>query len=158
MQRLLSAAAFWALWWVVLFAIWETQQATGEATEVVAGAVAAALGATLAEAIRRRGLSRIRLRSSWLLPVSALPWKIVRGLVVLAEALLLRTLGRPVRAAYRAVPFPAGRADPDSRGRRALATLVGSVSPNTIVLDIDEERKIALKHDLVPDRASDRVP
>jgi hypothetical protein len=157
-QRALSAVGFWALWWVVLLGVWEANVATGETTEVLAGAVAAALGATLAEAVRRRGLARVRIRARWLVPLLRVPFRLVAELGILVWALLLQLAGRRVRGSYRAVPFPAGRSDPDSRGRRALATLVGTISPNTIVVDVDPERKVALKHDLLPGRASGTVP
>jgi hypothetical protein len=157
-QRFLTAVGFWAIWWVVLVGVWEANVATGETTEVLAGAIAAALGATLAEAIRRRGLARVRVRTRWLIPLLRVPLKLVTELGVLVWALALQLGVRRVRGAYRAVPFPAGRSDPDSRGRRVVATLVGTISPNTIVVDVDPERKVALKHDLLPARASDAVP
>jgi hypothetical protein len=68
------------------------------------------------------------------------------------------TRARPVRSAYRAIPFPAGRADADSAGRRAIAVLADSVSPNTLPLDVDRERDVALRHELDPRHASDEMP
>jgi hypothetical protein len=61
---------------------------------------------------------------------------------------------RPVRSAYRARPFPTGRADPVSRGRRALVSAAAALSPNTIPVDMDCERGVLLRHELEPRRAS----
>jgi hypothetical protein len=157
MQRLVSTIGFWALWWLVLFGIWEAMVGTGESTETVAGAVAAAFAALLAEAVRRQGLFAVRVERRALLWIGLVPLRIVSGFAAVSWVLLERLAGKRVQGRYRAVPFPAGRADPDSRGRRVLATLVGSVGPNTIVVDLDCERGLALRHEL-PAGSADRMP
>jgi hypothetical protein len=134
-------------------------EGTNEAMELAAGAGAAALGATLAEAARRRGLLRFTPGGKAIASGARLPLQIVRELWILASRLALDLAGvRRMRSAWVAVPFEAGGDDPVSAGNRALRALYDNVSPLTIVADIDCERNAALKHDLVPSKAAKTVP
>ena len=63
-----------------------------------------------------------------------------------------------MRGVYVALPFPAGGDDPVSAGRRAFATIADTTTPNTIVVDIDCDDDLVLRHDLVPERAGPSVP
>jgi hypothetical protein len=47
---------------------------------------------------------------------------------------------------FRTVPFPAGGARPTERGRRAFVALATGYSPNSYVVDVDEERGEVLVH------------
>ena len=48
------------------------------------------------------------------------------------------------------MPFPAGGARPAERGRRALVSIATGYSPNSYVVDVDEERGELLVHLLHP--------
>ena len=155
----MTAVRSWALWWLVLFGLWVVMQGTTEAMELAAGAGAAALGATLAEATRRRGLLRFAPDGAAIASGARMPVQVVREFWILTARLALDGAGvRRIRSAWVAVPFQAGGDDPVSAGNRALRTLYDNVSPLTIVTDIDCERDVALKHDLVPSEASKTVP
>ncbi len=147
-----------ALWWLTLLGLWLLFVGTRERYELIGGACAAAAGAAFAEALRGERLLRFRFELSWVAKAGAVPWTVVRDFGILWWALFLHLARvRPIRSAYVAVPFSAGGSDPASAGRRTLATLLGTVSPNGIVIDIDTERDVALRHDLVPSRASEEV-
>ena len=91
--------------------------------------------------------------------VARLPWEILREFWILTSWLALHLARvRRIRSAWVAVPFEAGGDDPVSAGNRALRPLIDNVSPLTIVADVDRDRDVALKHDLVPARASKTVP
>jgi len=149
----------WTLWWLVLFGLWVVMEGTNEAMELAAGAGAAALGATLLELVRRRGLLRFAPGGAAIASAARLPAQILREFWILAVSLAL-DLARVggVRSAWVAVPFEAGGDDPVSAGNRALRPLIDNVTPLTIVADVDCDRDVALKHDLVPSRASKTVP
>jgi hypothetical protein len=150
---------FAALWWLALAGWWILLVGTNAGLEEIAGACAATLGTAFAVVLRRRQLLRFRFEAVWLAKALQAPWKIVQELAFVAWALALHVArARPVSSAYRAIPFPAGRADAVSAGRRAVATLADSLSPNTLPLDVDPERNIALRHELDPRHASDRMP
>ena len=82
-----------------------------------------------------------------------------REIGVVFWALALHMAGvRHVSSRYRALPFPTGRQDAVSAGRRAVASEADAISPNSFPVDMDCERDVVLRHDLDPKRASDDVP
>ena len=155
----LGTVRSWALWWLVLFGLWVVMQGTVEAMELAAGAGAAALAATLLELARRQRLLRFAPNAAAIASAARIPWQMVRELWILASALVRDLTGiRRVRSAWVAVPFEAGGDDPVSAGNRAVRPLIDNVTPLTVVADVDCDRDVALKHDLVPSRASKTVP
>jgi hypothetical protein len=155
----MGTALFVLLWWIALFGWWIVLVGTNSGLELLAGACAGLLGALLAFAVRRRGLLRYRFQARWLAKVLKVPWRIVHetGAVFLALALNLVGLRR-LSSRYRAFDFPAGRNDPTSRGRRAVAVAADSISPNTTPVDVDCDRGVALRHELDPKRSSNSMP
>jgi hypothetical protein len=153
------AVQFLALWWLALAGWWVLLVGTNAGLELVAAGCAATLGLALALRLRRLRLLRFRFERAWLLKTLKEPWKIVRELAVLTWALGLHLARvRPVASAYRAIPFPAGGANAVSAGRRAVVALVDSLSPNTLPVDADCERKVVLRHELDPRHAGDELP
>src|SRR6266496_2589881 len=121
--------AFALVWWLALAVWWVLLVGTNAGLELLAAACAAVLGAALAFGLRRHRLLRFRFQARWLARALRVPWSIVRELGLVTWALLLHvTRVRPVRSAYRAIPFPAGRADAVSAGRRAVITLADAMS------------------------------
>jgi hypothetical protein len=154
----MATALFVLLWWVALFGWWVLLVGTSAGLELLAGACAALLGALIALALRRRGLLRYRFEAPWLLKALKLPWRVVYEMGVVFGALALHMLGlRRVSSRYRAFDFPAGGDDPTSRGRRAVAQVVDSISPNGLPIDVDSERGVALRHELDPRRAKNEL-
>jgi hypothetical protein len=150
---------FVALWWLALFGWWVVLVGTNAGFELVAAGCAALVAALLAVGLRRQRLLRYRFEPSWLAKTLKGPWKIVQELAVLVWALVLHLTGvRRVASAYRAIAFPAGGDDPASAGRRALAVETDSLSPNTLPVDVDCKRGLALRHELDPRRASNEMP
>ena len=150
---------FVVLWWLALFGWWVLLVGTNAGIELVAGACAGVLGTALALLARRLGLLSFRFEAAWLMRTGRVPWKVVRefGVVLWALALHLAR-ARPVRSAYRAFPFPAGRADAVSAGRRAVVSAADALSPNAVPIDMDCERGLVLRHELDPPQATDELP
>lgn len=138
--------ARWALWWVVLVLLWFLYQGEYNRIEQVAAVCAAALAATLAVVVRAQEHTDVRLERRWLLKTVAVPWQIVREFGLLTAFLFRR---RP-SAGMRRLPFPTGGARPAERGRRALAALAMTYSPNSYVVDMDEEAGEVVVHTLSP--------
>jgi hypothetical protein len=150
---------FVVLWWLALGGWWVLLVGTNAGLEEIAAACAAGIGTLFALGMRRQRLLRFRFEPRWLVKTLKVPWKVVRELGVVFWALALHVTGaRRVRSQYRAFPFPAGRADAVSAGRRAVATLADCLSPNTLPLDIDCERGTALWHELDPRHAGNDLP
>jgi hypothetical protein len=159
MNGLLRFIVFLILWWLALGAWWMLLVGTNAGLELVAAACAASIGVAVAAGIRRRGLLRFRFEPRWLAKTLRAPWKVVREYGVVAWALALHLAHvRFVRSGYRAFPFPTGGADSLSTGRRAVATAADALSPNTIPIDMDCERGLVLRHELVPRKASNELP
>ena len=155
----MATALFVLLWWAALFGWWVVIVGTNAGLELVAAACAALLAALFAAALRRRGLLTYRFETVWLARTPRALWKVPQELLVVLRALALHLLGRRrLNGTYRAFPFPAGGGDAVSAGRRALAVEADALSPNTLPLDIDCERGLALRHELDARRTSNDLP
>jgi hypothetical protein len=155
----MATALFVLLWWAALFGWWVVMVGTNAGVELVAAACGAVLAAFLAAALRRQGLLAYRFEAAWLASTPRALWKVVQELLVVLWSLVLHLLGvRRLSGTYRAFPFPAGGDDPVSAGRRALAVETDALSPNTLPLDIDCERGLALRHELDARRTSNDLP
>jgi hypothetical protein len=141
-----GARRAWLGWWLVLTVLWLALADSRRLEEVVAGVLVAALGATAAVIVRARREVVLRPRPRWVLASlrPALRWP--RDLVALAGALVRRPAGRTVEE-----PFEVTGEDPRSAARRALAVTGGSLAPNTIVVGIDADRGVIVRHELVED-------
>jgi hypothetical protein len=150
---------FSVLWWAALGGWWLILVGTNAGLEEICAACAATLATLLALGLRSQRLTRYRFEPAWILRALAFPWKVLRELAIVVWALALHvTRVRRVQSTYRAFPFPAGRSDPTSRGRRALAATFDAVSPNTIPVDVDTERGVALRHELDPRYSGNDMP
>ncbi|HYX89269.1 MAG TPA: hypothetical protein VE753_07855 [Gaiellaceae bacterium] len=155
----MRALRFLALWLVALFGWWILLVGTNAGLELIAAGCAGFLAAFLALALRQQRQLRYRFELRWLAKTPKAPWKVLPELGIVLWALVLHLLRiRPVSSVYRALPFPTGTSDAVSAGRRALASLTDVVSPNTLPVDLDCERGVALRHELDPRRASKTLP
>jgi hypothetical protein len=150
---------FVVLWLCALFAWWVVLVGTNAGLELIAAGCAGVLATLLALALRHQRQLAYRFEPRWLLKTPKAPVRVLPELAIVFWALFLHLARiKPVRSVYRAVPFPAGRADAVSAGRRALASLTDVFSPNTVPIDVDCEDGVALRHDLDPGRASKSLP
>ena len=136
-------AALWWLWFVACLAVWMLLVDTVALNEVFEGLVAAALAATLAIIVRGDlpvrgphvpGLGR---------KLIVLPWRVALDSWSAIVALARRVRGRPV-GSLREVP-----AHPGGVLEETVSTLLATVSPNTIVVEVDTRRGVALVHELI---------
>ena len=139
------------MWWILLTCLWIPLAFEVAVPELVAGAVAAAAGATLATAVRAQRLISFRPRLRWALGLWRLPLQFALDTGLLIAVLWRRLVMRqPVSGSFRAIPFRAVGEEPEANARRAIAMTVGSVAPNTYVIDIDQDYELILVHQLVP--------
>lgn len=143
----------WAGWWIALAALYVLLADSVVAAELVVAGVAATIGATAAVLVRRERPFLLRPRPRWL----AAAWRpllaLFGDLVPLTRALVGQgILRRPRTGRLVEVPLTARGDDPDDVAYRALTQVLGSLGPNTIVVDLDESRGVVLAHQLVPTR------
>jgi multisubunit Na+/H+ antiporter MnhE subunit len=131
----------WVVWWILLTGLYLAFADSRRVEELVAAAVVGALGATAAALVRRERDVLLRPRPADIVaelrPVLSWP----RDLALLTRALVRRPAGRVVETPFRG----------DDR-LRTLAIAGRSIAPNTIVIDVDEERGVLLSHQLEDER------
>lgn len=130
-----SVLAF-AGWWALLLGLWLALANKATASEFTAGAIAAAIGAVAAVSVRREAVPPPLRRIAR--PVAAVP----RDLWRLGRALAPALRGHPPAGTLETAPLA---------GREALASALGSIAPNSIVVAVDEEHRRVLVHRLVPE-------
>jgi len=144
--------AGWMAWWIALFLLWLLVAGEWNRVELLAAACAATLGASIAEGVRAfTGVKvQIPLRdiaSAWTVPLMVF---VDFGIVVGA---LLRSGFRRERVGGRFVVRDLNMGT--DFGSRAWLTYAATVSPNAYVVDVDDEQRAVLLHDLVPYRKSE---
>jgi multisubunit Na+/H+ antiporter MnhE subunit len=139
-----GARRAWLVWWALLTALWVALADSRRLEEVVAGVLVGALGAAAAVLVRSQREVVLRPRPRWVLDALRPLLRWPHDLWTLARALIARPRGRIVQE-----PFEATGEDPRSAARRALAIFGGSLAPNGIVVEIDDERGVIVRHELV---------
>jgi hypothetical protein len=155
MRKILGRAAYVVFAVATLFGFWLLLVGTNAGLEEVAGAVAAALGAVAAISVRRSGLLDARPDPRMLARTAKLPVQVVVEFWWITAALFR---GRRPHGGYVATPFEAGGDDPEGRGRRAIAGLADTISPNAMFLDADSDRDLALRHALDLQHVNEEIP
>lgn len=147
-----GAIRAWAIWWVLCAALWLALVDRTPLSEIVLGAVAATIGATAAVLVRQQRERLLRPRARWL----ATAWRPVLSLFgdlwPLTRALVLRGVLRrgDDPGGLVELPFDAVGDDPTQTAYRVLTSALGSLGPNTIVVDVDPDRRVLVAHQLVP--------
>jgi hypothetical protein len=98
---------------------------------------------------REQGFIESRIVPWWLLNGWHVVVKIPVDIGLLCwQAVVQLAAPKPARGLFRAGRFEAVDDSPIDTGRRALSEWVGSLSPNTIVVGVDPDRRLVLVHQL----------
>ena len=136
------AAAFFALWLLLVDATDEPQMVTG--------AVCAIAAAGLATAVQSLRSVHARLRPSMLRYVFRPFVLLITDTARVSWALFQRlVLNRPVTGRFRAVKYRATGDGDDDVGRRALTEWGASLAPNRYAIGIDPREGVLIVHQLV---------
>ncbi len=145
--------AWWVGAWLALFWLWLLLAGDGNQIEWIGAACAAAVAATAGELARSRARVEPRIPLRWVARAWTVPAMILVDFGILVWALLASIARRRVaRGRLLAHGFPSG----EGPGVRAWAAYAANFSPNAYVVDIDPERNLAIVHDLVPNRSSEK--
>jgi multisubunit Na+/H+ antiporter MnhE subunit len=132
------------VWWAACLGIWLVSLAAVSGSELLVATCASLPCGVLATAGRQAAQERWTLRPRWLLPLLVLPVAIVTDAVQVLASVLP---GRRDGGHFTTVAIRGGAGDePAAAGRRALATLIVSASPGSIIADIDRDSGEALVH------------
>jgi len=137
------------LWWVAATVLWLLVGGVYATEELVAGLTAGLATALGVEILRSLGLLGSAPRPGLVREARAVPVKVVTELRDLAASAVRRSGG-----AYRSVPFPGRAADARSPSGRAFVVAVGTLSPKSIPIEVDEEARTVIVHDIRPERPS----
>ena len=139
-----------AVWWVLCAALWLALIDRTRLDELMTGIVAATIGATAAVLVRQERQIVLRPRARWFPPAWRQLLAFFTDVWPLARALVTRgILRRKETGAIHEHDFAATRDTPRDAAFRVLTAGLGSLAPNTIVVDIDDERGVLRAHQLV---------
>lgn len=151
-------AGVWLAWAVPLWGLWLVMNLSSlSKAELGVGGGCAALSALVAMGLHARGLLSLSPRWSWLRFTGRVLWRtLVDTGTVLAEVVRRLGGGAP-RGGFVTYSFPAHGRDARGVARKVLATTALSLTPNSYVIDFDEETNQVLVHELVsrPRRGDD---
>ncbi len=131
------------------FLLWWLFSGELDTAEIAVGATAALIGVIAFALVRSSRLAKFRPRPWWIVSSIGVVPDIVTGLWVLVVALWRTLRGRPSEAYLHETRFMAGGDDPESAARRALVVLVSTMTPSSIVIDVDRLRGTLLVHKLM---------
>jgi len=143
---IISRAGVWPVCWLAIAAVWMLLVDTISVAELSAGAIVALLGTIATQLARREGVARVQspTRAIW----RALPRQLMRvpfDFCLLARELGRALLGRHNRGRFHTVPLDGAHIS-RLQTRHAAIELLGSLSPNTIVLGVDDD--VVIVHQL----------
>ncbi len=142
LRVVLSSAGFLVLWFVFVFQL--------TTKELFAGAACSAFTVILVQITFRAVPLNFAPRLSWIMAGAGVPTSIAKDLLIMATDLAKRLSRKRPRSAFRLVRFPIAKSGARASAQRALAVVFVSVSPNSVVVDVDAERGDILVHQLVP--------
>jgi multisubunit Na+/H+ antiporter MnhE subunit len=127
-------------------------------SELVMALAAAPVAASVTEATRSIGFARFYPRLRWLLHLRQVPGEVLRDCSILIAVLTGRIVNkRQERGFFKIIPFHSGGVGARSAARRALAIILGTLSPNTCVVDIEPHNNFALLHQIRAERSPDFI-
>lgn len=142
---------FWIADVAILIPVWFILVGKISWSELALALVAAPISATLTEMIRSIGFARFYPRLHWLIHTWRVPAEILVDCWALIEVMTERiVMNRQERGTFKKVAFHSGGAGARSAARRALTITIGTISPNTCVLDIEPYHNFALLHQIRP--------
>jgi hypothetical protein len=141
----------WIAWWIAGAALWLVLVDKVDAKEWWLGAAAATLAATAAVLVRSQRETLMRPRARWLRGAVRPASGMARDLVPLTAALWRRgVLRRDETGELTELPYACTGDDGEQLAHRVLTEPLGSLAPNTVVVEIDSDRGVLVAHELVP--------
>lgn len=136
--------------WTIFFLLWLLFVYQTSSSELLAGVGAAVLASVASEITLKVEPFRFQPRLAWLAQMWRLPLLILEDFRVLLRVLTRRLLGKPVPGTLQLAQFHSSGYDSQEGARCALAVLLLSLSPNSVVIGIDQNRGMMLLHQLLP--------
>jgi len=137
--------------YVYLVLLWMAFVSKTDLTELKVG-LGVALAGTIADAlVKAEGSGHFRPHLRWTLLSLLEPWYVLKGMRTLIEE-LPRALAGKGDGHFKAVQFDAGEEDVEAASRRAVATMLLTIPPNSVVVGIDGHNGKMLVHEMKPEK------
>lgn len=153
MSDWLELAFVSAVEYVYLVLLWMAFVSQLEKTELEVGLVVALVGTVADAIVKSKGLGHFRPRFQHFLLTLLEPWYILKGVWTVVKC-FPRALKPRHDGYFMAMQFDAGEEDAESATRRALAVMLLTIPPNSIVIGIDREKHKMLAHHMEPEPPS----
>lgn len=134
------------IWWAVLTLVWLATLSTVSAEELAVAGGAAVLGAAMACWGRGVVRGRWHIPAGWARGLLVLPWAVLHDAVV-----VLRLAFRPAQKTegeFREVPLADNRGRARRSAREAVATMMLSATPGSLVVDGADRHQHLVIHTL----------
>lgn len=139
----------WSVEWIGSALLWSLFVGSTAWPEVLAGAAAAAASTYGLEVVEFRRLAQLAVRARWFAQAAWVVWYVPIDTWRVLAVLVRHLVGRePAASRLVAVPYADTADDDASATRRALATAYTTMTPNSVVLDVDTSRGLLLVHEL----------
>lgn len=146
-----------ALCWLLEWILWLVFTDNAGYRELLVGAVVAGVATYFSFSLAARKPGHGFRVSSGMAVIWHLPGALAHDTAVLLFALYLRLTGKRPASAIVGIPFGAVANSPVARGKRALATTLMTITPNTLVLGVLRDKQILFFHRLLPQPPSTLV-
>ena len=139
--KVAAVAALLAGEWVLLVA-------GTTAHEMVVGAFAVVLATIFLAVVWHQQPQHIKMTAKDVLQGWRLPWYLLADAWVVTLVLIRDLMGKRAGSYYRVCGFKTAREEPTLVGKRVLATVYASMSPNSIIVGIDWKQSRMLTHQI----------
>lgn len=139
--------------YVYLVVLWMLFVSKLDMTEFKVGLVVALVGTVADAIVKARGLGHFRPRVHLMLLSFLEPWYVVKGMWTVVKC-FPSALSRNHDGHFKAVQFDRGQKDIEAATRRALATMLLTIPPNSVVIGIDGRSGKMLVHEMEQEGSS----
>ncbi len=139
--KVATVAALLAGEWVLLVAGTKSH-------EMVVGAFAVVLATIFLAVVWHQQPQHIKMTAKDVLQGWRLPWYLLVDAWVVTLVLIRDLMGKRAGSYYRVSGFRTAREEPTLVGKRVLATVYASMSPNSIIVGIDWKQSRMLTHQI----------
>jgi len=137
--------------YVYLVLLWMAFVSKMDMTELKVGLGVALVGTVADWIVKAQGSGHFRPHFRWILLTLLEPWYVLKGMATVVKQ-LPHALRRKQDGHFKAVQFDAGEDDVASASRRAVATMLLSMPPNSVVVGIDGHNGRMLVHEMKPEK------
>lgn len=137
--------------YVYLVLLWMAFVSKLDMTELRVGLGVALVGTIADWIVKAEGSGHFRPHFRWMVLTLLEPWYVLKGMWTVIQQ-FPRAMKRNQDGQFKAVQFDAGQDDVASATRRAIATMLLTMPPDSVVVGIDGHNGRMLVHEMKPEK------